>query len=76
MNRRQNFYRVLKITRATDEPPAGAEIDAYGDARRDAILWAAEEIERLKSKSTACTGCPLIPDPRSPTPDPSHENLN
>jgi hypothetical protein len=48
MNREANFRQVVKTTRATDVPPPGEEIETYGDARRDAILWADEEITRLR----------------------------
>jgi hypothetical protein len=55
MNREANFRQIVKTSRVTDEPMPGQEIKTYGDARRDAILWADEEIERLtKELDTAC----------------------
>lgn len=55
MNREANFRQIVKTTRVTDEPMPGEEIKTYGDARRDAILWADEEIKRLtKELDTAC----------------------
>ena len=45
--REANFRQVVKTTRATDEPMPGETIETYGDARRNAILWADQEIERL-----------------------------
>jgi hypothetical protein len=39
----------VKIARATDEPRPGDSIETYGDARRDALLWADDEIERLRT---------------------------
>lgn len=46
--REANFRSVVKIARATDEPCLGDPIETYGDARRDALLWADDEIERLR----------------------------
>ena len=50
MNREANFRQIVRTTRVTDEPMPGEEIKTYGDARRDAILWADEEIKRLRKK--------------------------
>lgn len=46
--REANFRSVVKIARATDEPCPGDPIETYGDARRDALLWADDEIDRLR----------------------------
>ena len=50
MNREANFRSVVKTARMTDVPPDGADIETYGDARRDAILWAHDEIDRLTER--------------------------
>ena len=48
--REANFRSVVKIARATDEPCPGDPIETYGDARRDALLWADDEIDRLRAE--------------------------
>ena len=55
MSREANFRQIVRTARVTDEPMRGEEIKTYGDARRDAILWADEEIKRLmKELDVAC----------------------
>ena len=50
MKREANFRQIVKTTRITDVPIPGEKIKTYGDARRDAILWADDKIKRLRKK--------------------------